>query len=76
MKGQISIFDFLEEEPEPTKKDEKILYDDLRILIELKSDLDAMYFNNPEYLEKYFALSRAIDRMFSEINKGQRKETG
>lgn len=59
-----------------TTKEQKTFYDDLRILIELKGDLGVMYFNNPEYLEKYFALSRAIDRMFSEINKGQRKETG
>lgn len=50
-------------------KEREVLYDDLRILIELRSDLDIMYFQKVEHLEKFFALDRAIDRIFSEIDK-------
>lgn len=52
-------------------KEKEILYDDLRILIELRSDLDIMYFQKADYLEKFFALDRAINRIFSEIDKRQ-----
>lgn len=52
-------------------KEREILYDDLRILIELRSDLDIMYFPKADYLEKFLALDRAINRIFSEIDKRQ-----